>query len=193
MKNSKNIQKIQDIILANKNYIPVTYEDYKKIDKPLKKYNILLSVGFLILMICLVFITIISYILFFIKSPEITSRIYSSLAVVAPIAFLMAGGLIILSRRNKKLIANNHLIEAGDPSDFEEINLHGYNNIKELCDRDSEFKKKIIEVLDHRSSKVLAFDYHQLNVDVLLMLYDNEKDEQYFSQKKAEIINSIIN
>ncbi|MCE7534279.1 hypothetical protein, partial [Acinetobacter nosocomialis] len=189
--NAKNQQRIKEIISANKNYIPIEYEQYVKASKPLNRISTFESFSFILILICLIVIICISFLWFFFNSPEHTKRAIEILSIVVPIAALLVVLNSFLSRKNKQLFQQNNLVNIGDESDFVEITLYGYRNVKELCDRDEDFRAKIQEILEFRLSKILAFDYNQLCVDELLICYDKEVDEPYFAKKKKQIIDSI--
>ena len=175
----------------NSTYLPINSSEYTKKTLKIRVLRIALSILCAAISItgtmAVIFVIFLVfnrrfYILyeFSIDNPvNITALLLFAFIIQVIIAFIING-------KCENLLKKINLISIGNMNDFVELNLHGYQNVKELTVKDAAFKEKIVQILDLRGGIILGFDYHQLNTDALIEYYD-----QLDNRKKNE--NDIFN
>jgi hypothetical protein len=182
----------------NSTYLPINYSEYT--NKTLKIR--VLKIVLLILCAAISITGIMTFILAIYLVFNIRSLILYDLSIDNPLivtvillfAFIIQ--VIIAYKINSKcenLLKNINLISIGNRNDFVELNLHGYQNVKELTVKDAAFKEKIVQILDLRGGKILAFDYHQLKTDALIEYYDQLNNVKKNENEIFNLIDDIKN
>lgn len=99
----------------------------------------------------------------------------------------------LITKIIKSKLAKRGLNSDENPKLFVEISDTGYKDIFKICEVNSIFKNKILEICKVRGNIITCFDYYQLGIPEYLDIYGDFTPKEVTNANKISLLNTLDN
>lgn len=180
---------IVNLVRMARIYKPMNYDNYR--DYFMKIRFMYIVRGWLVVICSLIFLSLLVGLIFCIAGIFEFNMVVKYIFPLILSSLVFGLSFIFLNKLMKKEVYITGLSKLFDLEYYEEIGIEEYNNIKELCELNCEYKKIVNNIFDFRGGSVFLIDYAYINVDELRVVYEEINKLSKFNDEKNNILNKI--